>query len=170
MSEGTSMVTMRKDVAGGIVKVLTQNKQGKAVEFSKTGLEPMYYSLCVLNSFSMKRNMIEMAIEIKSDRCTGSAIWFIAMCLKTNEENLSDSEDETETFLSLLKNFKIKWLECFKIILASRAKHGYDEHLVQQNAEYIDNFSIIQSILLIIIPFIQVYVLKKMFVEKTVRV
>ncbi|CBY40561.1 unnamed protein product, partial [Oikopleura dioica] len=150
MSEGTSMVTMRRDVAGGIVKALTQNKAGKAAEFIKTGLESNYYSLCVLNSFSMKRNMIEIAIEIKSDR-------FNPAKPSRNDENLS----ETDSFLGLLKDAKRKWLDCFRIILASKAKYGYDEHLAEQNEDYITNFSIIQSILLLLIPIVQVYALKK---------
>ena len=37
----------------------------------------------------------------------------------------------------------------------SRAKYGYDEHLAEQNEDYITNFSIIQSILLLFIPIIQ---------------
>ena len=69
----------------------------------------------------------------------------------------------------------------FLIIL--RAKYGYDEHLAEQNEDYITNFSILQSILLLLIPIIQgerkklvnfsffsVFALKKMFVEKKVRV
>jgi len=74
------------------VKALTQNKPGKPAEFRKTGLETNYYSLCVLNSFSMKRNMIEIAIEIKSDR-------FNPAKPSKNDDDLS----ETDSFLGLLK-------------------------------------------------------------------
>ena len=73
------------------MKALTQNKAGKPAEFTKTGLESNYYSLCVLNSFSMKRNMIEIAIEIKSDRFNPAK--------PSKNEDLS----ETDSFLGLLK-------------------------------------------------------------------
>jgi len=42
-----------------------------------------------------------------------------------------------------------------KLLYLLRAKYGYDEHLAEQNEDYITNFSIIQSILLLLIPIVQ---------------
>ncbi|OTF73313.1 transmembrane emp24 domain-containing protein 1-like protein, partial [Euroglyphus maynei] len=112
-----------------------------------------YYSLCIDNkpsSFQSKLVSLYLA-SLKRDE------W------EKYIQELSDADVTSNNATALLRNVQWNINEMMKYLEHSKQQHSYDGYLAESNNRYVQNWSILQCIVIVACSIVQVIFVRKLF-------
>lgn len=109
-----------------------------------------------------------MCIDNKPSRFASKLVSMYVASFKRNEwesyiQELTNADLSVANTTNMLRNVDQNINSMINYLEFSKQQHSYDWHLIESNNQYVQNWSIIQCVVIVISGLVQVYFVRKLF-------